>query len=90
VGSKRRLTKPGQEPTTAMPAKVKAIQIRARMKSNFQTLQCTELSSVFRQHLEHIFDSEAKQSKLVIAKTIRLRWHHIMDWIDKTDYKASK
>ena len=45
-----------------------------------------DLSQAFQSHLEKRFQGEGKRIK--IEKTIRLRWHHIEDWIGDTDIKV--
>ena len=47
-----------------------------------------DLSQAFQSHLENRFQSEGKRIK--IEKTIRLRWHHIEDWIGDTNIKVKQ
>ena len=46
----------------------------------------SDLSSTFQSYLTKCFKNQ--QKKIKIEKTIRLRWHHIEDWISATDIKV--
>ena len=52
------------------------------------TTHFPDLSRTFHSHLEKRFQSEGKRIK--IEKTIRLRWHHIEDWIGDNDIKVRR
>ena len=44
------------------------------------------MSGTFQSHIEKRFQGEGKRIK--IEKMIRLRWHHIEDWIADSDIKV--
>ena len=72
-----------------MPANV-------RCKQHIQSFQLdltecnffTVLSSKFRARIKKRFEKSEDDKRVKIEKTIRLRWHHIEDWICDTDIKV--
>ena len=72
-----------------MPANV-------RCKQHIQSFQLdltgchffTVLSSKFRARIKKRFEQSEDDKRVKIEKTIRLRWHHIEDWICDTDIKV--
>ena len=72
-----------------MPAKVSfGILLLIKLKLTLKT-RFLELSSRFRSEIENRFRNWGKGKSVKIEKTIRLRWHHIENWICDSDIKAT-